>query len=51
MLSPMFIRSSDYGTCSSSVLWWDRDNKITFAEKLFKFGKACQTQEFRFELE
>lgn len=51
MLSPMFIRSSDYGTCSSSVLLWDRDNKITFAEKFFKFGKACQTQEFRFELE
>jgi len=51
MLSPMFIRSPDYGTCSSSVLLWDRDNKITFAEKFFKFGKACQTQEFRFELE
>lgn len=51
MLSSMFIRSPNYGTCCSSVLLWDMDNRITFAEKLFKEGKATQTQEFRFELD
>ncbi len=51
MLSSMFIRSPEYGTCCSSVLLWDYDNHITFAEKVFKFGKATQTQEFHFELE
>ena len=51
MLSSMFIRSPDYGTCSSSVLLWDTNNQITFAEKVFKAGKATQTQEFHFELE
>lgn len=51
MLSPMFIRSPEYGTCSSSILLWDYDNHITFAEKVFKYGKATQTQEFHFNLE
>lgn len=51
MLSPMFIRSPEYGTCSSTVLLWDLNNRITFAEKVFKFGKATQTKEFHFEIE
>ena len=34
MLSPLFISSPLYGTCSSTVLLVDNDHNVTFAEKV-----------------
>lgn len=36
MLSPVFISSSNYGTCSSTLLFIDRDERVTFIERTFK---------------
>jgi uncharacterized protein with NRDE domain len=35
MLSPIFISSSDYGTRSSTLLFIDRDDLVTFIERTF----------------
>jgi uncharacterized protein with NRDE domain len=34
-LSPIFIAGSDYGTRSSTVVLIDRDNRLTFLERIF----------------
>lgn len=35
MLSPAFISSPDYGTCSSTLLFIDNDDHVTFMERTF----------------
>jgi len=35
MLSPVFISSPDYGTRSSTLLFIDRDDRVTFIERTF----------------
>lgn len=40
MLSPAFISSPDYGTCSSTLLFIDRDDRVTFMERTFIRGSA-----------
>lgn len=38
-LSPVFIASPVYGTCSSSVILFDRDGAVTFVEQSFLRGE------------
>lgn len=38
-LSPLFIRSADYGTRSSTVLLIDRQDHVCFVERTFKAGE------------
>ena len=44
-LSPLFIRSPDYGTRASSVLLIGHDGAVTFAERTFEGG----TERYEFE--
>lgn len=50
-LSPLFIRSPDYGTRSSSVLLIGHDGAVTFAECTFAPGEPGKVRRFAFELE
>ncbi len=47
----MFIRSEHYGTCSSTLLLWDINDKITFVEKSYLYGKPDSIQKFSFVVE
>lgn len=50
-LSPMFIKTPEYGTVSSSVLLVDRANRVTFAERTYsKATGICKDQTLKFEL-
>ncbi|MCS6795819.1 MAG: NRDE family protein [Raineya sp.] len=51
MLAPIFIRSENYGTCSSTVLLWDINDKVTFVEKSYQYGKPDSIQKFSFLVE
>jgi uncharacterized protein with NRDE domain len=52
MLSPMFIESPEYGTCSSAVILLDYDNQVTFHERLYNAAdKQVKEQIFRFKVE
>jgi len=48
LLSPMFVRSSDYGTRSSTVILVDKNYHVTFVEKIFN-GTPDQYEKKRFE--
>jgi uncharacterized protein with NRDE domain len=51
MLSPMFIESAEYGTCSSTVLLIDYDNRVQFTERVYETAyRAASEQTFRFEI-
>lgn len=50
MLSPIFIKSPEYGTRSATVLLIDYDNKITFAERTYEKGEFSGQNIFRFEV-
>ncbi len=47
-LSSMFIKTPDYGSRSSTVILVDRNNKVTFKERVFDF-RTFQYQEQTFE--
>ena len=49
-LSPLFIRSPDYGTRSSSVLLISHDGEVTFAERTFEAGAPGGTERFAFRV-
>lgn len=51
MLAPMFIRSEHYGTCSSTILLWDVNDKVTFVEKTFHYGQPNGITSFSFTVD
>lgn len=47
-LSPLFIKTPDYGTRSSAVLLVDHNNHITFAERTYELGELTREKTFEF---
>ncbi len=50
MLSPMFIKSEKYGSRCSTVILVDKDNKMTFTERVFD-TKTFESTTSHFELQ
>jgi uncharacterized protein with NRDE domain len=51
VLSPIFIKSPDYGTRSSTLLYIDRKDHVTFLDRTFDSGSDhYETREFEFDL-
>ncbi|MBD3108334.1 NRDE family protein [Bacillus sp. AGMB 02131] len=50
-LSPLFIKMPGYGTRSSTVLLIDKENNITFAERVFIDGQYHEEKRFVFKIE
>lgn len=48
ILSPIFIKTPEYGTRSATVLLVDYDNHITFAERTYDKGEFSSQQAFHF---
>lgn len=48
MLSPIFIKTPDYGTRSATVLLVDYEDNITFAERVYEKGEFSGQQVFEF---
>lgn len=51
MLSPMFIKTPDYGTRSSTVVLISHDDKVSFAERVYNSGTLQQENHFDFAIE
>jgi len=52
MLSPVFVSSSDYGTCSSTLLFIDRNDRVIFMERTFKRDLApASSVRYEFKIE
>lgn len=51
MLSPMFIKSPEYGTRSATVVLIDYDNHVTFAERTYEKGEFSNQQLFTFTIQ
>ncbi|MCP2033431.1 uncharacterized protein with NRDE domain [Planomicrobium sp. HSC-17F08] len=51
MLSSMFIKSPEYGTRSATVVLIDRDNHVTFAERVYEKGEFKEQNVFEFDIE
>jgi uncharacterized protein with NRDE domain len=51
-LSPVFIKGEDYGTVSSTVVLWDNDDNIYYAERTYRpdSQKKFKLKEFRFKV-
>lgn len=49
-LSPIFIRTEDYGTRSSTVLLISKDNKVQLIERTFNDGDFKEEHTFQFEI-
>lgn len=47
-LSPLFIKTPDYGTRSSAVLLVDHNNHFTFAERTYNAGEFMKEEIFEF---
>lgn len=50
-LSPLFIKTANYGTRSSTVLVIDRNDIVTFTERTYHAGKFVNEKQFSFQLE
>jgi len=52
-VSPIFIKSNNYGTRSSTILLVDKKGRVTFEERRFKKGtqEVDETKRFAFEIE
>jgi uncharacterized protein with NRDE domain len=51
MVSPIFTVTEKYGTRSSSVIFVDLDNNVTFTEKsLVNENKKWKTSSFNFKI-
>lgn len=51
MLSPMFIESPKYGTCSSAVILMDYNNEVSFSERIYNTANSQITeQNFSFKI-
>ncbi len=51
IVSPVFIKSDEYGTRSSTVLLIDKRGNVTFEERRFKAGTQQPDEKNRFEFE
>lgn len=52
VLSPIFIKSPEYGTRSSTLLYIDQKDHVTFMDRTFDSGPGhYETREFEFDLE
>ena len=52
MLSPMFISSPDYGTRSSTILFIDREDRVTFIERTYNQNPTHgSTVKYEFQIE
>ncbi|RKD22970.1 hypothetical protein BEP19_12120 [Ammoniphilus oxalaticus] len=52
LVSPIFIHSPEYGTCSSTVLTMTRNGQVSFTERTFKQGQPFNDDaHFSFQLE
>lgn len=51
VLSPLFIKSPNYGTRSSTIVLIDRENNVTFAERVFVEGGLYEEKRFNFKIE
>ncbi len=49
-LSPLFIRTADYGTRSSTVLLIDRNHQVTFVERTYRKGNFEKENQFTFQI-
>jgi uncharacterized protein with NRDE domain len=49
-LSPLFIKTSQYGTRSSTVLLIDNDNHVTFVERTYDHGKFSRENKYSFQI-
>ncbi|QHJ70666.1 NRDE family protein [Planococcus halotolerans] len=50
MLSPIFIKTADYGTRSATVLLVDYEDNITFAERVYEKGEFSGQQVYEFRV-
>ncbi|AXI08600.1 hypothetical protein CUC15_06570 [Oceanobacillus zhaokaii] len=50
MLSPLFIKTPEYGTRSSTVLLVDHQNHVTFAERTYLKGEFLKEETYSFQL-
>lgn len=50
MLSPLFIRTADYGTRSSTVLLIDQNHHVTFVERVYDQGESKEENDFSFPM-
>jgi len=50
MLSPIFIKTPDYGTRSATVVLVSHDNTLTFAERNFENGQFKEDIQFDFKI-
>jgi len=52
LLSPLFIRGTDYGTRSTTVLLIDRSGRVEFMERVFdRSQQAAPTQRYSFRIQ
>jgi uncharacterized protein with NRDE domain len=52
ILSPVFIKSPDYGTRSSTVILIDHENRVLFSERTFDpAGEGCSDVYYEFTIE
>lgn len=49
-LSPLFIKTSQYGTRSSTVLLVDKNNQVTFVERTYDKGIFLNERKFTFKI-
>lgn len=49
-LSPMFIKTPDYGTRSSTVVLMDHGGHVVFAERVYNSGKLQEDNRFEFDI-
>lgn len=49
-LSPLFIRTPNYGTRSSTVLLIDQENNVTFIERTYQNGQYKSEARFSFQI-
>ena len=50
-LSPLFIKTPDYGTRSATVLIVDKNNHATFVERTYKNGEFLKENRFVFQID
>ena len=50
VLSPLFIKSPNYGTRSSTVVLIDKENNVTFTECVFDKGELHEEKRFNFKI-
>lgn len=51
LLSPLFIKSPNYGTRSSTVLLIDKENQVQFVERTFQDGEFQEENRFDFVIQ